>query len=189
MESPGSFNQDRHANARFYLAPIVWLYKRSIHPSKGRAVKLESEMIYTETIAGPWGPTSGSPLGPRLCWEVTSATLEGPRIHAKLVMPGADWIRLGVDNIRRQDLRVTMGTDDGAIVLFSYDAVIIRESPRFLTALEEGGETTFDDQYMRILAQFDTGDPRYGWLTDSLFLGEGRVSGDHQIQYQIYRVN
>ena len=29
---------------------------------------LEPEMTYTETIAGPWGPTTGSPLGARLCW-------------------------------------------------------------------------------------------------------------------------
>ena len=42
---------------------------------------------------------------------------------------------------------------------------------------------------MRMVAQFDTGDPRYAWLTQSLFIGEGRVAGDHQIGYTIYRLD
>jgi hypothetical protein len=45
-----------------------------------------------------------------------------------------------------------------------------------------------DEQYMRMVAQFDTGDSRYAWLTQSLFIGEGRLAGDHQIEYVIYRV-
>ena len=68
-------------------------------------ITLEYEMTYAETIDGPLGPTSGSPLGERLCWQVTTATLHGPRIEATLAMPGTDWIRLGPDGIRRQDLR------------------------------------------------------------------------------------
>jgi hypothetical protein len=56
------------------------------------------------------------------------------------------------------------------------------------TVLAKGGETLFDNKYMRMMAQFDTGDHRHTWLTESLFLGEGCVSGNHQIQYQIHRV-
>jgi Protein of unknown function (DUF3237) len=152
-------------------------------------VQLVPEMTYTETIHGPWGPTLGSPLGARLCWQVTSATLSGARIEASLVMPGADWIRLGPDGIRRPDQRLTFATDDGTIVMLHYDNAIIRESPPFLAALATGGQTLVEDQYMRMVAQFDTADERYGWLTSSLFVGEGRVAGDHQIEYEIYRVD
>jgi hypothetical protein len=45
-----------------------------------------------ETIEGPLPPTSGSPTGERLCWEVRTATLRGPRVQAELAMPGTDWI-------------------------------------------------------------------------------------------------
>ncbi len=68
-------------------------------------ISLEYEMTYAETIDGPLGPTTGSPLGERLCWQITTATLHGPRIDAALAMSGTDWIRLGADGIRRQDLR------------------------------------------------------------------------------------
>jgi uncharacterized protein DUF3237 len=152
-------------------------------------VRLVPEMTYSETIAGPWGPTAGSPLGARLCWEVTSAELAGARIRARLAMPGADWIRLGPDGIRRQDQRLTFVTEDDAVILLTYDNALIRESPAFLRALRTGGETSVDDQYMRMVAQFDTGDERYSWLTRSLFIGEGRVAGDHRIEYAIHRLD
>lgn len=104
-------------------------------------------------------------------------------------MPGADWIRLGTDGIRRQDQRLTFVSDDEAVILLHYDNALIREAPAFVTALQTGGQTRFADQYMRIVAQFDTGDDRYAWLTSSLFIGEGRIASDHQIEYVIYRLD
>ncbi len=152
-------------------------------------MRLVPEMTYRETIDGPWGPTAGSPYGARLCWQVTSAELAGARIRAHLAMPGADWIRLGPDGTRRPDQRLAFVTDDDAVILLSYDNALIRESPAFLDALRTGGETSVDDQYMRMVAQFDTGDERYSWLTRSLFIGEGRVCGDHRIEYVIHRLD
>lgn len=48
---------------------------------------LTPEMTYRETIAGPWRPTTGSPLGERLCWAVPAATITGPRIRLSLGVP------------------------------------------------------------------------------------------------------
>jgi hypothetical protein len=123
-----------------------------------------------------------------MCWSVPFAELVGPRIEATLVMSGADWIRLGPDGCRRQDQRLTFQTADGAVVLLSYDNALIRRSEAFLDAVQRGRSTAMDEQYMRMVAQFDTGDSRYAWLTQSLFIGEGRLAGDHQIEYVIYRV-
>jgi hypothetical protein len=53
-------------------------------------INLEYEMTYAETIEGPLGSTTGSPLGERLCWQVSAATLRGPRIDADLAAPGHD---------------------------------------------------------------------------------------------------
>jgi len=149
---------------------------------------LEYEMTYTEMIEGPLGPTSGSPFGERLCWQVTSATLRGPRIDAILAMPGTDWMRVGADGIRRQDLRAQLRTDDGEAILFSYDLGLIRSSKRFLSALGCGEPTEFDDQYMRIAPRFEVGAGNYAWLMESLFLGRGRLIGPRAIEYELYRV-
>jgi Protein of unknown function (DUF3237) len=151
-------------------------------------IEVEYEMTYAETIEGPLGPTTGSPLGDRVCWQVATATLRGPRIDASLAMPGTDWIRIGADGIRRQDLRAQLLTNDGHLILFSYDVALIRSSERFLAALAAGQATEYHDQYMRIAPQFEVGAGPYAWLCQSLFLGRGRLTGPNAIKYEIYRV-
>jgi hypothetical protein len=151
-------------------------------------IELAYEMTYTEQIDGPLGPTSGSPLGERVCWQVSAATLRGPRIDATLAGPGTDWVRVGSDGIRRQDLRAQLLTDDGTLILFRYDLGVIRGGERFLAALEVGEPTEFADQYMRIAPHFEVGAGRYAWLGESLFLGTGRLAGPRTITYDLYRV-
>ena len=41
---------------------------------------------------------------------------------------------------------------------------------------------------MRMSMSFDTGDGRYEWLNQHLFLAKGRLAGQNTIEYQIYRV-
>lgn len=151
-------------------------------------IALEYEMTYSETIEGPLAPTAGSPLGERVCWQVTTATLLGPRIVATSSMPGTDWIRVGTDGIRRPDLRAQLVTDDGEPILFRYDLALIRMSERFLAALAAGKATEFEDQYMRMSPQFEVGAGPYAWLCESLFLGRGRITGPKAIAYELYRV-
>ena len=75
------------------------------------------------------------------------------------------------------------------MLLLRYDNALIRASPAFLTALPTGGQTSTEDHYMRMVARFDTGVARYSWLPRSLVLGEGRIAGDHRIEYSIYRLD
>jgi hypothetical protein len=41
---------------------------------------------------------------------------------------------------------------------------------------------------MRMHMRFETGAEKYSWLNESLFIAEGRLSGEKQIEYRIYRV-
>lgn len=152
-------------------------------------MRLVPEMTYRETISGPFGPTTGSALGERLCWHVPAATISGPRIHLSLAMPGADWIRMGSDGVRRPDQRLVFTTENGEIVLLRYDVAVIRESPTFLSALQSGQQTEFEDQYIRMSPQFETGVRELRWLTTTLWLGEGRLAGEQQIEYRLHRVD
>jgi hypothetical protein len=150
-------------------------------------IGFEYEMSYFETIDGPIGSTHGSPPE-RLCWQVKDATLHGPRITARLAAPGLDWVRVDPDGTRRPDLRAQLRTDDGALVLLHYEVAVIRASERFEEALANGEPTDFDEQYMRMAPVFEVGASRYWWLTQSLFLGRGRMHGPRAIEYEIYRI-
>jgi hypothetical protein len=147
---------------------------------------LEYEMTFTERIEGPLGPTIGTPS--RLCWQITEATLVGPRITASLAMLGTDWIRVESDGTRRQDQRTQFLTSDGALILMRYDAALIRGGEKFSGALENGRETAFADQYMCMVPQFDVSSDAYTWLTQSLFIARGRLAGPRRIEYELYRI-
>lgn len=148
---------------------------------------LEPVMTYTVKTTIPLGPTSGSPKGTRQFWQVSEATLSGPKIHAKLAGAGLDWMAMSDDGFWRPDVRAQFLTDDGALVLMLYTG-LVEQSDRFKAAAEGDEETGWDDQYMRLSVGFDTGAERYRWLNRSLFIARGRLLGTGHIEYEIYIV-
>jgi hypothetical protein len=148
---------------------------------------LEHEMTYRLKIRGPLGTTEGSPIGARQYWEMSEATLSGPRIDAKLAMPGGEWMVYGLDGYGRPSVRMQFVTDDGALILLSYTGLVER-TPAFMAAADAGRETAWSDQYMRMAMTFDCGAERYDWLNKHLFLAKGRLAGPNAIEYEIYRL-
>ena len=151
-------------------------------------LKFEHVMKYWERIEGPMKPTKSSAFGERICWKISEATLTGPTINAHLAMPGTDWMRIGGDGIRRADLRVQLITEDNETILMTYDIAIIRASDAFLTALQSGKSTGFEDQYMRMSPRFETGKNNYSWLEQYIFIGTGRLVGEKEIEYEIFQL-
>jgi Protein of unknown function (DUF3237) len=149
--------------------------------------RLELEMTYRFRTSGPLQSAAGSPRGERQYWEMTEGTLTGPRIRATIAMPGGDWYRPGPGAFGRPDVRVQLITADQEIVLLHYTG-LVQATERFKQAAENGGATRYEDQYMRMVMFFDTGAAKYAWLTESVFIAEGRIAGKNEIEYQIYRV-
>jgi len=57
------------------------------------------------------------PLGTRRAVPLTGGTFEGPRLRGAVVSGGsADWLLLRADGVLEMDLRVTLQTDDGALI-------------------------------------------------------------------------
>jgi hypothetical protein len=55
-------------------------------------------------------------------------------------------------------------------------------------ALAAGTATAFDDQYFRVTPRLETGDERYRWVNQAVFLGEGRFVDGFGLQYRMFRV-
>jgi hypothetical protein len=149
---------------------------------------LEPVMTYRCMTRGPLDVPAGGSLGePRQVWEVAEASLEGDGIRATLAAPGADWMRVSDDGFWRPDVRLALRTDDGAALTLRYTG-LVEQTPAFVSAATEDRETTWEQQYMRMVLQFETGDDRYAWLTRSIFVAQGRILGTGRIEYAVFRV-
>jgi len=67
----------------------------------GADLELEYAMTYVVRTSHPVDPTAGSPWGARQDWQVSQATLDGPRIDARLAATGIDWMGVSDDGYWR----------------------------------------------------------------------------------------
>lgn len=75
-------------------------------------------------------------------------------------------------NIADLNTRYALETHDGAVI--EVQNLGLRHGPKDVLDRLRAGEVVPPDQYyMRTQARLETGDPRYGWVNDVLFLGTG----------------
>ena len=110
------------------------------------------------------------PQGTRTIVQIVSGRFEGPRLKGAVQIPAGDWITNRADGSYRLDVRLTLKTDDGALVLVTYNGI---------------GQTTATGASLRIAPLFETGDPRYVWLTRLQAVGIGERVGT-TVKYDIY---
>jgi hypothetical protein len=145
-------------------------------------------MTYRLEVRGPVQSTdSANPNPRRQFWQMSQATLDGPRIKARSAMPGIDWFTPYENGYGRPHVRIPFLTDDGAAILLEY-AGIVHASEAFTRAVENDTSTEWEDQYMRMALFFDTSSAKYAWLMQNLFIARGRLLAAKTIEYEIYRV-
>ena len=106
--------------------------------------------------------------------EVDTARVTGARISATLKgRAAADWVTVN-GTIGVVDVRITLETDDGAIVYVAY-----------------GGRIDLTDGLgaspIYVAPTFETGDERYAWLNVVQAVGKGDLQGSH-LTYEMYEV-
>src|SRR5437016_11670708 len=110
------------------------------------------------------------PQGTRTIVQILGGRFEGPRLKATVQIPAGDWITNRADGSYRLDVRLTLKTDDGALILVTYNGI---------------GQTTPAGPSLRIAPLFETGDSRYVWLTRLQAVGVGERVGI-AVTYDIY---
>lgn len=128
------------------------------------------------------------PLGRRVIFNAVSGRLTGERLNGSIVGASGDWLLLGDDGFGRLDVRITVQTDDGARIYSHHNGLIQVTAAGW--AVLEGADTSTDygDQYFFTSPQLETGDQRYTWVNQTVFLGEGRVVAGPAVEYRVYRV-
>ncbi|HYB91588.1 MAG TPA: DUF3237 domain-containing protein [Candidatus Binataceae bacterium] len=148
-------------------------------------MNLEHEFSYVADLKEPLQIGPG-PFGNRNFYEVTGGTVEGKRLKGKLLTGGGDWLLVGPDGFGRLDVRAQILTDDGAVIYVYYTG-IVQMNEKVAQATAAGRSTDYGDQYFRTAPRLESGDPRYAWVNQSIFVAEGRV-GPHRVEYKVYRV-
>jgi Protein of unknown function (DUF3237) len=110
------------------------------------------------------------PQGTRTIVQITGGRFEGPRVKATVQTPAGDWITNRADGSYRLDVRLTLKTDDGALILVTYNGI---------------GQTTAAGASLRAAPLFETGDSRYSWLTRLQAVAVGERAGT-TVSYDIY---
>ena len=68
-------------------------------------------------------PIEGGPQGNRVIANVVGGTFEGPRLRGRIESPGAVWLIRRPDGNGKIDVRATLRTDDGAVILMTYSSI------------------------------------------------------------------
>lgn len=113
-----------------------------------------------------------TPFGSRLIGEIRAARWEGVRFRARMIgSAAADWAVAGDEDLLSVDVRMTLRSDDGALLFASY------------TGLLDGRA----DPPVRTAMRFETADPRYAWMARTLFIACGTWDGA-QVRYEVFEV-
>jgi hypothetical protein len=96
---------------------------------------------------------------------------KGPKLNGTIVQPTADWLRVMPSGSLRVDARMTVRTDDGAVIDVAYGGVISVAQENF-ARMAAGATLTSDDMYFITTSTFQTSHERYGWLNHIQAIGK-----------------
>ncbi len=147
-------------------------------------MKLEFLMEYTAELQLPFRTTGDDgPFGTRGFALATGGSFEGPRLKGRIWAGGGDWLLVGPDGVVRLDVRITLETDDGALIYVQYYGVKRPEENR--AAPQPGKPEEYGDTYYMATPRFETGDERYAWLNSLVCVAEGRRT-ETGVSFRVY---
>lgn len=128
---------------------------------------LPVEHLFTmHALLTPPAIVPDGPNGTRVLISVTGGTVRGPQISGDL-LAGGDWVTMRANGVGQLDVRLTIRTDDDAIVYMEYRGLI-------------GA-----DRQARTAPLFQTGHERYAWLNDIQAIALG-TPAPGEVTYEVF---
>jgi Protein of unknown function (DUF3237) len=141
-------------------------------------------LMTVRIIAAPPQKIGAIPHGTRSIVPVTGGDFEGPRLRGKVMPGGGDWLLLRSDGVLELDLRITLETDDRALIHMSFQG--LRHGPAdVIAALGRGEVVDPASYYFRTVPRFETSTEKYAFLNRiiTVSVGETRPDGAvHRIE-------
>ena len=147
---------------------------------------VHTELLYEIAMDAEIDDLGRTPLGHRRIVRVTGGTFEGPRLRGTVLPGGGDWLVERADGVRQLDVRITLRTDDGALIYAHYPG-LFHAGPGVMDQLLRGETADPSEYYFRTAPMFETSAERYAWLNRVLAIGIGRRTS-RQVCYTVYSV-
>jgi hypothetical protein len=146
---------------------------------------MNSRLLMTLEVVVPPPQRLGSvPRGTRVIAPITGGTFHGPRLVGKVLPGGADWTLLRSDGVLELDLRITLETEDGALIRMTSFG-LRHGPPEVLSALARGESVDPSTYYFRTTPTFETSAPRYAFLNHLVAV----ATGDRRPTGPIYTID
>src|SRR5947208_16604478 len=174
MGRAGGTARSRHAGGR-----PGWKARRR---ARWRLIREDSNMtsrplMTLQVVVPPAQKLGAVPHGTRAIAPITGGTFEGPRLRGKVLPGGGDWTLLGSDGVLELDLRITLETDDHALIYMTFQGVR-HGPPDAIAALSRGENVDPASYYFRTLPRFETSADAYAFLNRIVAVGTGEATPD-----------
>ena len=134
---------------------------------------MHSHLLMTLQVAVMGVQKIGSvPDGTRVVAPIASGEFEGPRLRGKVLPGGGDWTLLRGDGVLELDLRLTLETEDGALIHMKSFG-LRHGPPDVIAALGRGESVDPSTYYFRTTPRFETGHPKYAFLNRLVAVSRG----------------
>ena len=136
---------------------------------------MDSRLLMTLQVAVMGVQKIGSvPDGTRVVAPIASGQFEGPRLRGKVLPGGGDWTLLRGDGVLELDLRLTLETEDGALIHMKSFG-LRHGPPDVIAALGRGESVDPSTYYFRTTPRFETGHPKYAFLNRLVAVSRDRI--------------
>ena len=114
--------------------------------------------------------------------------VKGPKINGTILAPGGDWFHVMPSGVGRLDVRLTIKTDDGALIYITYNG-ISKDTKESEERANKGEVLTSSDLYFIIAPTMQTSAKKYAWLNDLQCIGKMvSYKNDSYVKYDIFAV-
>ena len=135
---------------------------------------LRSRVLFDISLSlHPVQELGATPLGSRRIVPVAGGTFKGERLSG-IALPNAagDWILVRNDGSVQLDVRLTLKTDDDALIYMQYRG-IRNSSPAIAERLARGEKVDPAGYYFRTSPFFETGSEKYAWINNIICVAVG----------------
>jgi len=124
--------------------------------------------------------------GGRRLVPIAGGEFAGPAIRGEVLPGGTDWQIIRSDGVAELEARYTLRTDDGALINVRNRA-LRHGSAEAMAAMAAGRGADPASYYFRGATFFETGAPRYTWITKSIVVCTGE-RGPDWVKLRFYRL-